>query len=324
MLETSILEEAEAIPDIARAVARRNDAWAKCSLIPSWVDHKEVDLCQFYTCPEVALACRESLYAVMSADDADVDRYQFVDPGTGAGVFFDLLPEGRRTGIDILPLRPEFVVHDYLTWNPPDVGRPYAVLGNPPFGYRAWLALAFLNHSSTFADYIGLVLPMSFQSDGKGSPKYRVRGAELVHSERLPANAFMDANGQSVKLNSLWQVWRRGVNNYPPPPRCDNWIELFTVDNRKERLCGQRRLKEATWFLQRTFFGEPPTLVRDFSDVVYGCGYGIIIKKDEESVTRLLRETDWHRYSNLAVHNCRHISMYHIRQAVIDAGFAND
>ena len=309
--------------DVEDAKSIRNSAWLDCSLIPSWVDCTTVDLDCFYTLPEVARECRDSLYAIMTDDYADLDRYQFVDPGAGAGAFYNLMPEGRRIGVDVFPLRHEFIQQDYLTWAPPHSPNPYAVLGNPPFGYRAWLALAFLNHSATFADYIGFVVPMAFQSDGKGSPKHRVKGAELVLSERMPDNAFVDARGQSVKLNALWQIWRRGVNNVPPAQTCADWVDLFTVDTRKERLCGHRRLHEATWFIQRTFFGEPPTLVTDFADVRYGCGYGIVIKKEVEAITRVLRDTDWRQYSNLALHNCRHISMYHIRQAVIDAGFTD-
>ena len=84
------------------------------------------------------------------------------------------------------------------TKSPPD---QYAVLGNPPFGYRAWLALAFINHSAIFADYIGFILPMAFQSDGKGSPKFRVKGAELILSTRLPSNAFVDMS--EIQLSSI-------------------------------------------------------------------------------------------------------------------------
>lgn len=34
-----------------------------------------------------------------------------------------------------------------------------------------------------------------------------------------------------------------------------------------------------------------------------------------------LNNVDWKKYSNLAAHDCRHISMYHIRRALIDGGF---
>ena len=309
-------------PSVEDAAKRRNIAWEQSPDIPSWVDLDTVDLDRFYTRPDVAEYCTASLLAIMEQDHADLERYEFVEPGAGRGAFYDLLPAGRRIGIDILPERSEFVEHDFLTWEPA-VKKRYATIGNPPFGYRAWLALAFLNHAATFADYIGFIVPMAFQSDGKGSPKHRVVGAELVHSEPVPAKSFTDSEGRIIAINALWQVWRRGVNNQPPPQTCDSWADLFTVDWRKERLCGQERLSEADWFIQRTYFNEQPDLVNDFHDVRYSCGYGIVLKREPEAITQLLRETDWDRYSNLAAHNCRHISMYHIRQAIIDGGFVD-
>ena len=306
------------------AKRQRNRAWADCPLIPEWVDTDNVRLDRIYTRPSVAFECGESFYSLMRNDFANLDDYQFIDPGAGTGVFYDLMPTDRRIGIDILPSRLDFLAQDYLTWTPNTIGQRYAVLGNPPFGYRAWLSLAFVNHSASFADYIGLILPMAFQSDGKGSPKRRVQGAELVLSEPLPPNSFVDAKGNAVKLNALWQIWRRGVNNHPPLRTCKSWIDLFTVSTQTERICGQTRLNEADFFLQRTYFGEPPSLVRDFSEVRYGCGYGIVLKRDANRIAQVLSETDWNKYSSLAMHNCRHISMYHIRQAVIDRGFADE
>ena len=164
---------------------------------------------------------------------------------------------------------------------------------------------------------------MAFQSDGKGSPKYRVKGLQLIHSEVLPPESFTDAAGSPVKVNALWQIWRRGENVRVAAKTCDDWIDLFTVDQRKERLCGHLRMHEADHFLQRTFYRDPPSLVRDFAQVRYVCGYGIVIKQRKRDVAGFLKSVDWRSYSNLAAHNCRHISMYHIRNAMVDAGFVD-
>ena len=310
----------EAINQIIQA---RNQEWKGNPLIPSWVSLRKVELDRFFTRPAVAQELWVALLEVMETDHADAARYKFVEPAAGDGVFYDLLPADRRIGVEIVPGRPEFETTDFLSWRPATNGHRFAVVGNPPFGYRAWLALAFVNHAATFADYIGFILPMAFQSDGKGSPKHRVAGAELVDMRSLPPDAFVTASGQPAGINALWQVWRRGVNNRKPEPTCDDWIDLFTVDMRKERLCGQERLAQADWFLQRTFFNQPPALVRDFSQVRYVCGYGIVIKKETETVTACLNAVDWRHYSNLAAHNCRHISMYHIRRALTDNGFVD-
>lgn len=325
-MERPPISACSAMPEAAleTAVRARNLAWRDSPLVPGWVRPDKVDLDRFFTRPEIARACHGALLDVMRRDHADLARYKFVEPAAGDGVFYDLLPEKRRIGVEIVSGNPEFETADFLSWKPPANGCRYAVVGNPPFGYRAWLALAFVNRAAEFADYIGFILPMAFQSDGKGSPKHRVLGAELVETRTLPPGSFVRPAGKSAGINALWQVWRRGVNNRRPDAACSKWIDLFTVDMRKERLCGQERLSEADWFLQRTFYSDPPNLVREFSDVRYVCGYGIVVKKDKCAVTDCLKAVDWRRYSNLAAHNCRHVSMYHIRRALADGGFVDD
>ncbi|MEO8528261.1 MAG: hypothetical protein ABI435_04220 [Pseudolysinimonas sp.] len=302
------------------AIRRRNTQWRVNPQIPSWVDIESVPLDQFYTRPEIANACYRDLLAYLVADGCDPASFTYLEPSAGRGAFLDLLPPSTRIGLDIESQRADVIETDFLSWDPHPSDMPIVVVGNPPFGYRAWLALQFVNHAATFAEYIGFILPMAFQSDGKGSPKLRVCGMHLVHSETLPPDAFIDGNGRNVKVNALWQIWKRGDQDIQPEPTCDEWIDLFTVDERKERLCGQERMHEADFFLQRTFYRDPPGLVTDFADVKYVCGYGIVIKKDREQVLEILNSTDWHRYSNLAAHNCHHISMYHIRRALTDAG----
>lgn len=308
----------------AHAIRLRNLGWRTDRRIPDWVEPEYVGLDQFFTRPEIARECYRSLLHWMKRDGADEANYRFIEPAAGTGAFYDLLPPGRRTGIDIMPFRDEYTRMDFLAWHPTRDGYRQAVVGNPPFGYRAWLALTFVNHAATFADYVGLILPMAFQSDGKGSPKHRVEGLRLVHTEHLPQDSFVDAQGNLRKINALWQVWQRGVNNARNAATCDQWLDLFTVDNRKERLCGQERMGEADYFLQRTFYHDPPSLVRDFSNVRYVCGYGIILKRDREKILDVLQKADWKEYSNLAAHNCRHISMYHIRKVLTDAGFIDE
>lgn len=307
----------------AQALRQRNLGWQADKRIPDWVQPERIGLDQFFTRPSVARECHHSLLDWMEHAGADEAEYRFVEPAAGKGAFYDLLPADRRTGIDLMPFRDEYERMDFLAWHPPPAGHRYAVVGNPPFGYRAWLALAFVNHAATFADYVGLILPMAFQSDGKGSPKHRVDGLRLVHAERLPHDAFVDTQGNPKRINALWQVWQRGVNDTGRDSTCEQWVDLFTIDTRKQRLCGQERMAEADYFLQRTFYHEPPSLVRDFSEVRYGCGYGMVIKKERDAVVDVLRNADWMAYSNLTAHDCRHISMYHIRRVLTDAGFVD-
>lgn len=302
------------------ALQIRNKAWINSSLIPNWVRGREIGLDQFNTLPEVAEYCWGSLQRFIKKDGVLLSNYKIIEPSAGTGSFYNILPKNNRIGLDVEKFNKEYIQQDFLTWTPNNTDdRPCVAIGNPPFGYRGWLALAFLNRASEFCDYVGFILPMSFQSDGKGSPKNRVVGMTLVHSEELSGDLFILPNGENIQVNTLWQIWKKG--NAPALPDlsiCDNFIDLFTVDLRKERLCGMKKIDDCNVFLQRTYFGSHPTLVSDFSKVKYGCGYGILIKKDKRKVKNILKKINWNKYSNLATHNCRHISMYHIKYALLD------
>lgn len=300
----------------------RNRSWGNNQKIPDWVNIEEVGLDQFFTRPHVAKACWESFCKYIEADEGDLNNYKFVEPSAGMGAFYDLLPSNRRVGIDVVRYRSEFIQDDFLSWQPKKNGYRYVCIGNPPFGYRAWLALAFVNHAAQFCDYVGFILPMAFQSRGKSNTQDRVNGLHLVHSSSLPSDSFVGIDGKSIKVNALWQIWahKKHEKKYELAT-CNQFIDLFTVDMRKERLCGQKRFHEADYFLQRTFYKEPPTLVTSFDQVRYVCGYGLVFKREKKKIEKLLRNIDWRNYSNLSTHNCRHISMEHIRKAITDAGF---
>jgi predicted RNA methylase len=300
------------------ALQLRDDAWVNSKLIPSWVRGRDVSLDQHNTPNEISEYCWKSFQDILNKH---LDNYKIIEPSAGTGSFYNLLPKETRIGVDIEKFNKydEYIQSDFLTWHPFRTEHKYIAIGNPPFGYRGWLALSFLNHAAEFCDYVGFILPMGFQSEGKGSLKYRVKGMTLVHHEILRENLFIKHNGDKTSVNTLWQIWKKGEPMKKPDfSKCDEYLELFTVDQRKERLCGQEKMKGCKIFLQRTFYTDPPTLVNDFSKVKYCCGYGFIIKKDKRKIKPLLKQADWVKYSNLATHNCRHISMDHIKQYLLD------
>ncbi len=302
------------------AIALRDKAWANTDRIPEWVRGREIGLDQYNTLPTVAEYCWDSFQKFLKADGTILKNYKIIEPSAGTGAFYNLLPKNKRIGIDVEKFNKEYIQQDFLTWSPNNTNdRPCVAIGNPPFGYRGWLALSFLNKASEFCEYVGFILPMSFQSDGKGSPKNRVKGMTLVHSEALSGDIFVEPNGEKIQVNTLWQIWKKGnAAALPDLSRADEYIDLFTIDFRKERLCGMKKIGSCNTFLQRSYFNKPPKIVNDFSKVKYVCGYGIIIKKDKRKIKNILKNIDWNKYNNVATHSVKHISMYHIKKALLD------
>ena len=289
--------------------------WKKENIIPRWaLKHFELD--QFYTKPETAKYCFNSMMGFLKKRKVKLDNYIFLEPSAGRGDFLTLFPK-QKLGMDVDPKGKGIIQRDFLTWRH-SKKKKYICLGNPPFGYRGWLAIKFLNHSAVFADYAGFILPMSFQSEVKGSPKLRIRGMKLAYSEKLPGGIFENALGKTMKLNTLWQIWEKGEFKKEKLKDLFDYVDIFTVDNRKERLCGQKKMKKADFFLQRTFFTTPPQIVSCFSKVSYTCGYGFILKKNKMKIKKIIQETNWKAYSNKTTHNCHHISIYHIKKRLSD------
>lgn len=286
--------------------------------VPSWVVNREVSLDTYYTNPKTAKYCFESLKKILSKKNVNTTQYTFIEPSAGSGSFYRLLPKNKRVGIDVVKHDNEYIHEEFLSWNPKQ-NKKYIAIGNPPFGYRGWLALAFMNRASEYCDYVGFILPKGFTSESKCSPKYRIPNMKLIHSEELPNDVFLNPDGTKFKANTVWQIWQK--RNIPKPVKpdtykTDEFVELHTVDLRPERLCGLKYMNDYDFFLQRSFFSKPPKIVKNFSEVNYVSGYGFIIKKNKRKIMKILDRTDWTKHRTLTIHNVSHLSMYHIRNAL--------
>jgi len=308
--------------DIVTVLEKRNKNWKKNKEIPIWVAPETVDLDQFFTKNEVAKNYVDFMFNYLKKKGINNEDCVFIEPSAGDGSFLQYLPKQQRIGLDIFPLRNDIIETDFLNWSleKRHKNKKIIFVGNPPFGYRSWLALLFMNHAAKFADYVFFILPMAFQSDGKGSPKGRVNGLKLIHSETVPKESFYKTNNAVVKVNALFQVWEKGTQIMPKYDKAKKYLDLFTVDDRPERLCGQEKKNDADFFIQRTYYSNSPNIVYNFKDVKYGCGYGVIIKNEllKDDIIKIFENIDWDNYSNLAAHNCRHVSIYHIQKAFLE------
>ena len=294
----------------------------KLEIIPDWIikGKYEVSLDKYYTYPNVAEYCYKSLLEIAQKHNININDYVFLEPSAGDGAFFNLLPKERRIGIDIEPEGKEIIKKDFFDWKP-DKDRKYITIGNPPFGLRGWLALAFINRASEFSDLVGFILPMYFDSEGKGSAKSRVKGLYLLHSEELPSNIFH--NGTPVKINTVWQVWGKIKNKKRKVKTCDSFVDVYTVCTYPSRRCGLDKLEKYDLFIPSTFY-KKIKLSKNFVDITYGSGSGIIIKKNKLEMEKCLNNVDWFKYSIRATNHCRHIGIKHIKQALIDSGFVDE
>ncbi len=200
-------------------------------------------LAQYYTRTEIAQSCLSVLYELLGEID-DPAGFSFVEPAAGAGAFYDLLPAGRRLGIDICPApsRDDILKQDFLKWQPPEVLHPSrtVAVGNPPFGHRGNLAICFFQRAALLADTIAFIVPVSFRKFFVH--KQLPADLKWVQSLNLPIDDFELPNGSSYEVNAEFQIWSRlagfetDYRQYQPPPVSHTDFALHQYNNTKKAL----------------------------------------------------------------------------------------
>lgn len=277
---------------------------------------------EYYTKREVSEKLYLKTREIISRYD-NIDRFTWLEPSVGEGCFFDLLPENNRIGVDINPKRNDVIHSDYLKYELPN--NPLIVIGNPPFGHRGVLALEFINHSQS-AEYVAMILPMFFQSVGKGSIRYRVQGFNLLYEEKLPKNSFYLKDGKDIDVKCCFQIWSKNHRlekeefswyNCKKQEPFAKLVEVKTVSLAPKRECGKEWIyeKKPDYYLSSSYFRDNK-VVKNFDEVKYKSGIAIIYKtKNKRTVAKLNKtftSANWDNYSNLATNGCRHVGKAHI------------
>lgn len=278
---------------------------------------------QFFTPRDLAKKCWETFNREVKINTDN--EYTFIEPSAGDGSFLDILPTGS-IGLDIEPRSTEIQKQDYLTWKPTNISKKYIVFGNPPFGLRGHLALNFINHSYSFADYVCFILPQLFISDGKGSPRKRVKGYNLIYSEGLSA-MFYNPDNQEVKVNGVFQIWSKYTSNpsYTITANTEENMKVMKVmkvyslsdggtiaSTRNKKMIGKCDI-----YLPSTCFGkENMKIYKRFEDLPGKKGYGVVFFNEKDNMINKADTIDWSSIGFLSTN-----SAYNLRTSIIIAQF---
>ena len=288
--------------------------------LPHYAINKSLPADSYFTSSKTAKRCIDIANLVIPDN-----TFTYIEPSAGEGSFYNLLPNNCRIGIELYDRKnPEYIQADYLTWYPKE-NNNYVVIGNPPFGVRGATALAFINRSLLFADYVAFILPMSFHSNGKGSNMKRVTNGHLIHSEVLYGESFFSPdNNKEIKVNTLFQVWKKGEGEgIFPDYDISEYADIYTVCSSPNRLCGLEKIGTYDFYVSSSYFGETLPTVYDFTDVKYGSGYGVILKKSKKDIINKLKDMEWNKYASLATNSCKHIRKYSIEKCLHDLGYGS-
>ena len=327
ILETKTYQEIALYLNIAIGTVKR---WSELKSVPksytfdlmklaninidySQFNYKEKD--QFFTPEKTAKYCYNKFIELIKQYEDSIEDYIFIEPSAGNGVFLKILPENKRLGFDIEPKCEEIVKQDFLEWKP-TLNKKYIVFGNPPFGLRGQLALKFINHSSEFADYVCFILPQLFESDGKGVPRKRVKGLNLIYSEKLDTS-FESPEGKNINVECIFQIWSKNNKNniYDIVETNNNIIKIYSLSNggTPSTTRNKKMFYKCDAYLPSTCYGkENMKYYSSFDILPREKGYGIVFLKNKEENMKKFKNIDWSSVAFLSTN-----SAYNIRSSQI-------
>lgn len=159
---------------------------------------------QYFTRPKIAYACIHRLGDALG-EEWMADSW-WVEPSAGNGSFLRQLPRWRAWGGDIHPQHPDVQLHDYLNDPLPPIpeGANGLAVGNPPFGKKSKLAIAFINRALEHTGIVGFIVPIHLR---KWSAQRQIRkDARLIADLNLPEDAFLFL-GEPYSLRCCFQIW---------------------------------------------------------------------------------------------------------------------
>ena len=279
----------------------------------SQFSYKEKD--QFFTPVETAKHCFKVFQEFLRTNNDSDIGYTYIEPSAGDGSFLKVLPSYRTMAVDIEPKSDNIQTGDYLTWYPPKDNK-YIVFGNPPFGLRGQLALKFINHSSEFADYVCFILPQLFESDGKGVPRKRVKGYNLVHSEKLDTH-FYEPNLKEVKINCIFQIWAKNYisEKYAIQTIENDDVKIYSLSNggTPSTTRNKNMFYQCDMYIPSTCFGKDNMkYYATFDELPHQKGYGIVFNNNKEEYIEKSKKIIWSDVAFLSTN-----SAYNIRSSQI-------
>jgi hypothetical protein len=274
---------------------------------------KEKD--QFFTPIDTVEKCFQIFVDIISKYNESPEDFKYIEPSAGDGNFLKVLPEDT-IALDIEPRHPSVIEYDYLDWKPRCNNKKYVVFGNPPFGLRGHMALKFINHSYEFADYVCFILPQLFESDGKGVPRKRVYGYNLIHSTKIDSN-FYEPNGNVVKINTIFQIWSKHNKNniYDIKDYTNNAVKIYSMSDggtvsstRNKHMIGKCDV-----YIPSTCFGKNNMkCYSKFEDLPGKKGYGIVFNVDKKNMRKKMLTIEWNKIAFLSTN-----SAYNLRSSQI-------
>ena len=161
---------------------------------------------KYYTKPVVVKQCIELVKKYINILNNDL----IIEPSAGNGTFIENIKtlSTNYKFYDLEPEHNEVYKQDFLEFDYKKLKQKYTnihIIGNPPFGRQASLAIKFIKKCCLFSNSISFILPKSFKKDSM--KKHFEKHYYLIHEIDLLENSFL-VNGVECDVPCVFQIWQ--------------------------------------------------------------------------------------------------------------------
>jgi predicted RNA methylase len=175
---------------------------------------------KYYTKSNVVNQCIELIKKYINITNDDL----IIEPSAGNGSFIEKIKtlSNNYKFYDLEPEHTEILKQDFLELDYKNLKQNFTnihIIGNPPFGRQASLAIKFIKKCCLFSNSISFILPKSFKKDSM--KKYFEKHYHLIHEIDLLENSFL-VNDIESDVPCVFQIWqykeemRNEVNKLTP------------------------------------------------------------------------------------------------------------
>lgn len=162
----------------------------------------KIELDKYYTSKDLAKYIVNKTKEIIGEENIT----EYIEPSAGSGVFLDYLDK-PYLAYDIEPEDERIIRQDYLTL---DIGykKGRCIIGNPPYGTKNNLTVAFYKKSLDLGDYISFILPISQYKNN-----IKLYEFDLLYSEDLGARLY-----SNIKVHCCLNIYKRNLNGLNKRP----------------------------------------------------------------------------------------------------------
>ena len=162
---------------------------------------------KYYTKTNVVSNCIKLIKKHINISNNDL----IIEPSAGDGSFIKSIKtlSTNYKFYDIEPEHEEVFKQDFLEFDYNKIEAKFInihIIGNPPFGRQASMAIKFIKKCCLFAKSISFILPKSFKKDSM--QKCFEKHFHLIYEMDLSENSFL-VNGIESDVPCVFQIWKR-------------------------------------------------------------------------------------------------------------------